>query len=141
MNKSWQESVLANIIFTPSVCLKILEAGQMHEQSIAESLLILALEKAEKAKAKKILKIHVVAGELTGILEETLSSYFGSISKNTIAAEASLVFIHRPIQLRCRNCSTIFLPEKLNFYCPNCGEQQPEIISGRELYVDNMEIE
>lgn len=133
--------MLANIIFTPSVCLKTLEAGQMHEQSIAESLLILALEKAEKAKAKKILKIHVVAGELSGILEETLGSYFGSISKNTIAAEASLDFIHVPVRLRCRNCNTIFLPEKLNFYCPNCREQQPEIISGRELYVDNMEIE
>jgi hydrogenase nickel incorporation protein HypA/HybF len=133
--------VLAHIIFTPSVYLKTLEAGQMHEQSIAESLLILALEKAENAKAKKILKIHVVAGELTGVLEETVNSYFSLISRNTIAAEASLVFIHSPVRLRCRNCNAIFLPQKLSFCCPNCGEQQTEIISGRELYVDNMEIE
>jgi hydrogenase nickel incorporation protein HypA/HybF len=113
----------------------------MHEQSIVESLLALAIENAGKAKASKILRIYLVVGELSGVVEESVNFYFGFLSKDTIAAQASLFFMRTPAQLRCRNCNTIFLPEKLNFHCPNCKEQQVEIISGRELYIDSMEVE
>ena len=113
----------------------------MHEQSIVESLLALALENAEKAKASKILRIYLVVGELSGVMEEAVDFYFSFLSRNTIAAEASIFYRHVPAQLRCRDCNTIFLPEKLNYHCPNCKEQQVEIIAGRELYIDSMEVE
>jgi len=113
----------------------------MHEQSIVEALLALALENAEKAKADKILRIYLVVGELSGVLEEAVDFYFSFLSRDTIAAEASLFFMHTPAQLRCRNCNTIFSPERLNLRCPNCKERQVEIIAGRELYIDSMEVE
>jgi len=113
----------------------------MHEQGIVEALLALALENAEKAKANKILRIYLVVGELSGVLDEAVDFYFSFLSRNTIAAGASLFFNHIPAQLRCRNCNTIFTPEKLDLHCPNCKEQQVEIIAGRELYIDSMEVE
>ena len=39
----------------------------MHEQSIVESLLALALENAEKANARKIVSINLVVGDYTGV--------------------------------------------------------------------------
>jgi hydrogenase nickel incorporation protein HypA/HybF len=113
----------------------------MHEQSIVESLLILALEKAEEAKASKIVRIYLVVGELSGVLEEAVDFYFSFLARNTIAAEASIFYMHVPVKLHCRNCNTIFLPEKLILTCPNCKEQQVEIFSGRELYIESMEVE
>jgi hydrogenase nickel incorporation protein HypA/HybF len=113
----------------------------MHEQSIVESLLALAIENAEKAKARKILRIYIVVGELSGVVEESVNFYFDILSRDTIAAQASLFFMHIPARLRCRNCNTAFTPEKLNFRCPECKEQQIEIIGGRELYIDSMEVE
>lgn len=113
----------------------------MHEQSIVESLLALALENAEKAKASKILRIYLVVGELSGVLDEAVDFYFSFLSRDTIAAQASLFFMNSPAQLRCRNCDTIFYPERLNLHCPNCMEQQVEIIAGSELYIDSMEVE
>ena len=113
----------------------------MHEQSIVESLLALALENAEKAKASKILRIYVVVGELSGVVKEAVDFYFSFLSRDTIAAQASLFFMYIPAQLRCRNCNTVFSPENFNFHCPNCKEQQIEIIGGRELYIDSMEVE
>ena len=113
----------------------------MHEQSIVESLLALAIEKAEKVKASKILRIYIVVGELSGVVEESVNFYFSFLSRDTIAAQASLFFMHIPAQLRCRNCNTVFVPEKLDFHCPNCKEQQIEIIAGRELYIDSIEVE
>ena len=113
----------------------------MHEQSIVESLLSLALEKAEKAKANRIIRIYLVVGEFSGVVEEAVDFYFSFLSKNTIAADASLFYSHIPAQLRCRNCDEIFTPEKLDFHCPKCKEQQVEIVAGRELYIDSMEVE
>ena len=113
----------------------------MHEQSIVESLLALALENAEKAKASKVLKIYLVVGELSGVLEEAVDFYFSFLSRNTIAENASILYSYTPARVRCRNCSAVFSAENLDFHCPECNEQQIEIIGGRELYIDSMEVE
>jgi hydrogenase nickel incorporation protein HypA/HybF len=113
----------------------------MHEQSIVESLLTLALENAEKEKASKILKINLVVGELSGVVDEAVEFYFSFLSKGTIAEQASLVFRHVPMQLRCRNCNTIFTPEKMDLQCPNCKSMKVEITGGRELFIESLEVE
>lgn len=113
----------------------------MHELSIVESLLDVALKNAENAQAAKILKIYVVVGDLAGVVDDYVSYYFNFLSENTIAGGASIVFTHKPARLRCRACNTIFSPEKLDFDCPDCGERQVDVIGGRELYVDRLEVE
>jgi hydrogenase nickel incorporation protein HypA/HybF len=100
-----------------------------------------ALENGEKAKATKIHKIYVVVGDLAGVVDESVNLYFSFLSEKTIAAGASLIFIHTPARLRCRTCMTVFSPERLDFHCPNCKEQQVDIIGGRELYIDRLEVE
>ena len=68
----------------------------MHEYSITESLLSLALEKANEAKASKITRINLVLGELSGVVDECLQFYFDSLSKDTIAAGAGLSLERTP---------------------------------------------
>ena len=113
----------------------------MHEQSIVESVLAMALENAAKAQAGKILKIHLVVGELSGVLDEAVNFYFGFLSKDTIASQATICFKHVPTQLRCRKCDIVFSPAQSDFQCPNCKEGQVEIVGGRELYMDSLEVE
>ena len=113
----------------------------MHEQSIVESLLALALENAEKEKAKKIIRLYLVVGELSGVVEDAVNFHFNFLSRDTIAEGASIFFMNMPAQFQCRNCKTTYSPEKQNYHCPNCGEQKVDIISGRELYLERMEIE
>lgn len=113
----------------------------MHEQSIVESLLSIALDSAEKAKATKIVKINVVIGELSGAVDESMNFYFSFVKKNTIAAEAELAFTHKPAVLLCPKCDLSFTPEKMDFRCPKCHEPQVEIVGGRELYVESIEAE
>ena len=113
----------------------------MHELSVVESLLAVALEHGEKAQATKILKIYVVVGNLSGVVDDSVNLYFSFLSEKTIAAGASIVFMHTPARLRCRTCGAIFSPEKLDFDCPNCKEREVDIIGGRELYVDRLEVE
>ncbi len=113
----------------------------MHEQSIVDNLLAIALDSAKKANATKIHKINVVVGELSGAVDESMIFYFSFLRQNTIAAEAELVFTHKPAVLHCRKCELDFTPEKMDFRCPKCKEPQVEIVGGRELYIESLEAE
>ncbi|HEY95358.1 MAG TPA: hydrogenase maturation nickel metallochaperone HypA [Dehalococcoidia bacterium] len=113
----------------------------MHEQNICESLLALAVKHAEQAHATRILRIYLVVGEYSGVVDESVEFYFNFLSKGTIAEGADIEFMHIPAQLRCRNCDTMFVPEQLNLHCPNCNEQQVEIASGKEMYLESLEVE
>ncbi len=113
----------------------------MHEQPIVESLLSVALEKADEAAASKIVGIYLVNGELSGANSENIEFYFAFLSKDTIADQASIFFIQPPTEVRCRVCNTEFIPVNLNLTCPNCHKRKIEILSGRELYVESVEVE
>lgn len=112
----------------------------MHEQSIVASLLSLALEDAKNDNARRIVSIKLVVGELTGIEKDAAIFYFGFLAKDTIANGATLEFNYTKAQLRCRDCDIIFPRDKLKFNCPECNKKAVEIIGGRELYIESMEI-
>jgi hydrogenase nickel incorporation protein HypA/HybF len=113
----------------------------MHEQSIVESLLTLALKNAVKAGARKIIRIHLVVGGFTGVVEDAVNFYFGFLSKDTMAAGAQISYTHVPAQLRCRDCDLLFPMQKRDYHCPKCEGRRMEIVGGRELYIENMEVE
>jgi hydrogenase nickel incorporation protein HypA/HybF len=113
----------------------------MHEYSITESILTLALDKAKEASAVNITRINLVIGELSGVVAECVQFYFDHISKNTLADSASLDFTTRPTQVRCHKCDKVFTPENGEWSCPECHELSMDIISGRECYMESIEVE
>lgn len=115
--------------------------NNMHELSITQNVLSLALEEAKANKASKITKINLTIGKLSGIVDECVKFYFELLSKDTIAAEAQLSFQQPEAMMRCRKCNITFSPEELNWVCPNCGEQQVEIVSGRECFISSIEVD
>lgn len=112
----------------------------MHEQSIVSFLLSTAVESAKKDSAQRILCIKLVVGELTGIEKDAVIFYFGFMAKNTIAEGASLEFEYTKAQLRCRDCDIIFPRDSLEFTCPECNKKVVEIVGGRELHIESMEV-
>jgi hydrogenase nickel incorporation protein HypA/HybF len=113
----------------------------MHELSIVESLLDLVLEHAEKAEAEKVVAVNLVVGELSGVVDEAVEFYWDFLTKETIAKDARIIFRHVPASLKCRKCGEVFLSSEHGYVCPKCGEQQVDIIAGRELFVESLEVE
>jgi len=113
----------------------------MHELSITQNILSIALEKAGEARAARVTRINLALGELSGIASDCVRFYFDFLSKNTIAARADLAFEHRPIELRCHNCRATFSPGKTDWSCPKCHQRKAELVSGRECYIDSIEVE
>lgn len=113
----------------------------MHEYSITQNIVSMALEKATAAKANKITRINMVIGDLSGIVDESVSFYFDFLTKNTLADGADLSFEKKPVVLRCRTCHAEFTPNDHAWACPKCHEIGLEIISGRECYLESIEVD
>ena len=113
----------------------------MHELGITQNILDLAVEKAEEAGASEILKVNLVIGEMTGIVEDCVRFYFDFLSENSIASGATLSFKRIPTRLRCRQCEHSFTPESPPWNCPQCHNWDMEITAGQELYIDSIEVE
>jgi len=113
----------------------------MHELGITQSILSIAVEKANEVQASRVTKINLIIGELSGVVNECVEFYFDLLSKDTIAAQASLSFERTPNKLRCRECNTVFSPNDLDWTCPDCHQANVEIISGRECRVESIEVE
>jgi hydrogenase nickel incorporation protein HypA/HybF len=113
----------------------------MHELAITQSMLDVVLEQAEKAEAKEVGKINLVIGEMTGIVEECVQFYFGFLSQGTIAEGAALSFTRVATKARCRACGKLFELKEFDWACPYCHGQEIEIMAGKELFVESIEVE
>lgn len=113
----------------------------MHEMSIAEALLKIVEENAAKHNSRKVISINIKAGAMRGIVPDTLDLCFEIIARGTIAENARLNVEEIPLRISCKNCFHVFTPMDFIMICPKCGMTETEIISGMELYVQDIEIE
>jgi hydrogenase nickel incorporation protein HypA/HybF len=113
----------------------------MHELAITQSMLDLVLKQAEEARAEKVGKINLVLGEMTGVVGQCLQFYFDFLSKGTPAEGAALNFKVIPTTARCRDCDKEFELGEFDWTCPHCQSNNIEIIGGKELFVESIEVE
>ncbi len=113
----------------------------MHELSVTESLLSLALSHAEKAHASKVTDLHLVIGRLSSIVDDSVQFYWDFVAENSICAGAKLHFERKPAVLKCEDCNREYKIEKDLLPCPTCGGFRTSIVSGDEFYLDSIEIE
>ena len=115
----------------------------MHELSVIQSVLDIVIEHAKKNNAKKVKKINLEIGELSGFIPEWIQTYFDFVSKDTIASEAKLVIKKVDAKLKCRECSKEFgvKKDKLDFTCPKCKSSDIELLSGREYFIKSIEVD
>ena len=113
----------------------------MHELAITQNMLDLVLEKAQEAEAKEVKRINLVIGEMTGVVKECVQFHFDFLGKGTIAGGAALSFTLVPAKLRCRDCGQSFELNEFDSRCPHCGGDSMEIVAGKELFVESIEVE
>lgn len=113
----------------------------MHEMGIVASILEAATEAAEEAGATKITEIHISVGDLTEIVDFALDFAFDALTPGTIAEGGKLVVTHIPPKSRCGECGAEFEHGRFEVTCPECGSFLATPLQGRELRIDNIEIE
>ena len=110
----------------------------MHELSVTQSVLDIALK---NAGARKIKQINLVIGQFSSIVDDSVQFYWDIISKDT-SAEGSLLHFERiPCEMTCQNCGHVFRPTDDTFDCPSCSSPFVKITKGEEFQVDSIDVE
>ncbi len=113
----------------------------MHELSVTESILEIALRHANQANAKRITNLYLVIGQLASIVDDSVQFYWDIISKDTIADGATLHFRRLPAQLLCQDCHHQYSPSGDGFSCPDCSSDHVKVISGEEFFMEAIDVE
>lgn len=113
----------------------------MHELSVTESILSIALKHARQASATRVTDIHVVLGQLSTVVDNSIQFYWDVISQDTICKGAQLHFQRIPARLGCQDCGHEFNLQDSLSPCPQCGSFHLNILSGEEFWLDSIEIE
>lgn len=114
----------------------------MHELAVTESILKIAIDASQKNGARRITAIHLVIGELSSIVDDSVQFYFDLISKGTLAENAVLHFRREPARVVCLDCAHQFdARAPLEPRCPVCGSARLQVRGGRDFFIESIEIE
>jgi hydrogenase nickel incorporation protein HypA/HybF len=113
----------------------------MHELPITQGILDLVLEHARRAAAAAVTDVHLVIGELSSVVDDSVQFYWDIISADTPAAGATLHFRRVPLQFECRDCNALFAPEGTDFTCPACRGPRVVVATGDDLRVEAIDVE
>ncbi len=111
----------------------------MHELSITENILSIALRHA--GDAERITNLHLVIGDLSAIVGESVQFYWDILSKGTIAEGSTLHFERIPTKFQCLNCERDFEPDGRRFDCPRCDSDQVKLVAGKEFQLASIDVE
>ncbi len=112
----------------------------MHEFSIVSSLLNMCEKNAEQNKAKKVTKVEVKIGKLSGVEPHLLETAFDTFKEKTICHDAEFLMHIQDLVVGCRKCDEESVLEQNTFVCPKCGGDV-EVLDGEEMYLMRLEME
>jgi hydrogenase nickel incorporation protein HypA/HybF len=114
----------------------------MHELSIAQSLIELACDTAEREGASRVTKLHLRIGAMSGVVVDSLLFSFDLAAEGTACEGAKLDIKEVAVRVHCPRCDAAkSLPDSYAFLCPTCGSPTPEILEGRELKLISLEVD
>jgi hydrogenase nickel incorporation protein HypA/HybF len=114
----------------------------MHELSITQNILEIALRYGHQAEADKITDLYLVIGQLSSVVDESVQFYWDMIAEDSIAEGAKLHFKRIPAVLECQECKESYTLNGNQLEgCPRCESVKVKVISGKEFQLESIEIE
>jgi hydrogenase nickel incorporation protein HypA/HybF len=113
----------------------------MHEMGIALQIVEIASASIPKdMQGARVARVNLKIGQLAAIVPESLRFCFAVASQDTALDKAELNIEQVPVVARCRQCGHQWQIEQPVFSCVACDSGSVEILSGRELDIESIEV-
>jgi hydrogenase nickel incorporation protein HypA/HybF len=116
----------------------------LHELSVANEIVRVAIREAEKRGAKQVKSVHLAVGRLTHLSKEQLTFCYNLLKKDTILKGSRLIITEQEPTVKCGSCGYLGPISKVaddelglwavSLTCPKCGEPV-EIKEGLECRI------
>ncbi len=113
----------------------------MHELSVCMALLDQVNAIAEERDARRVTRIELTVGPLSGIEIDLLESAWPIASAGTLADGADFAVEATPVVVHCSVCGAETQAQSNNLVCGQCGAHQTRIVSGEEMILQRVELE
>lgn len=113
----------------------------MHEMGIAMQIIEIATASIPKEESDvTVARVNLKVGKLAAVVSDSLRFCFEIAAKETPLEGAELDIEEIPVVARCKACDAEWTIEGPAFSCEKCDSGQIEILSGRELNIESIEI-
>ena len=113
----------------------------MHEMSLMQGILDSVENAAREAGAAAVSEIRLSIGQMTEIVPDAMDFAFEALSSGTLCEGAQLKVTMIEIRSRCSVCAHEFGHDRYHWGCPKCESLATELLSGREMYIESIEVE
>lgn len=113
----------------------------MHELGIMSGVLESAESAAKDVGADRVLKVSLSVGVMTEAIEDALRFAFEALSEGTMFEGAELEITMIEPKSICLECGAEYTHDRLHMLCPECGSAFTELLQGKELRIDSIEVD
>ena len=116
----------------------------MHELGIMTGVLDTAKAAAQDAGALRVMRIDLKIGEMTECIRDALDFAFEALCdlpEYALFRECDLVVTMVEPRSKCHECGAEYTHDRFHMLCPNCGSFATELLAGRELEIDSIEVD
>lgn len=113
----------------------------MHEMGIALEIIDIVRDSLPVDKPEvRVERVYLKLGKLSAVVADSLLFCFEVAVKDTPVDGAQLVIEEIPVTAQCKACGHGWTLENPVFTCPVCQSADVEMLTGRELDIDAIEI-
>jgi len=113
----------------------------MHEMGIASQIARIALEHLPPDEPLRVRALRLKIGKLTAIVPQSLRFCLEVVCRETALAGAEVVIEEIPVRAHCQDCGAESEISEPPFWCSACKSVKLDILSGREMLIDSLEVE
>jgi len=115
----------------------------MHEFNVCQSIVDTVIDRVSPSRlhTPQVMKVSVVIGALRPLLSENMRLAYATLIKDTIAEGSHLHIKRLKARGKCSRCGALCEIAEMHFICRKCGGKSGEIVGGRELYIEHIEIQ
>jgi hydrogenase nickel incorporation protein HypA/HybF len=113
----------------------------VHEFSLMQGVLSAVEDAAAEAGAGRVTEVRLVIGDMAEVVFDSMQFAFEALVPSTLCEGAELTMTAVQPRSRCLQCGNEFAHDRYQWTCPECGALATELLAGRELYIDSIEIE
>lgn len=114
----------------------------MHDIESCKTILDIAERESRKHNGKRVVRLKLSVGTLSGTNPEHLGETLILYSMGTVAEGAELEFTKKPATIQCLSCSYTFHTDVPFIpHCKKCGATSIKIVAGDGVILESLEIE
>ena len=114
----------------------------MHEANFTESIVQSILEQLKSAPAGRVTRVRVTVGEMLHLNPDSVLTHFQSLCRGTSLDGVALELEEVPVSLRCLACGWSGEAEDHHLlFCSACSSIAVDIVAGRDVIIEQIELE